>query len=104
MLHTLLIKRSSFVLITLQVTVTFTCGREFYYLNTTSQPSCKVVTTLQGCEHIAQIATTLLQLYKVDASLLQPSYFCMGKFHNLDKLPTVLVQCVKACNYLFIDK
>ena len=28
---------------------------------TTSQPSCKVVTTLQRCKHLAQIATTLWQ-------------------------------------------
>ena len=76
----------------------------FTISTTNSQPSYKDVTTLQGCEHFAQIATTLLQPYKVAASLLQPSYFCMGKFHNLDKLPTVFVQCVKACNYLFIDK
>ena len=45
---------------------------------TTSQPSCKVVTILQGCEHLAQITTTLSQSYKVAARLLQPSYFCMG--------------------------
>ena len=76
----------------------------FTISTTTSQPSCKVVTTLQGCEHLEQIATTLLQPYKVATSLLQPIYFLMEKFHNLDKLPTVFVQCVEACNYLLIDK
>ena len=50
---------------------------EFTISATTSQPSCKVVTTLQGCEHLTQIATTLLQPYKVAARLLQPSYFHM---------------------------
>ena len=44
----------------------------------TSQLSCKVVTTLQGCEHLAQIATTLSQPCKVVARLLPPSYFRMG--------------------------
>ena len=33
----------------------------FTISTTTSQPSCKVVTTLQGCKHLAQIATTLSQ-------------------------------------------
>ena len=41
---------------------------------TTSQPSCKVITTLQGCEHLIQIATTLSQPYKVAARLLQSSF------------------------------
>ena len=50
----------------------------FTVSTTTSQPSCKVVTTLQGCEHFAQIATILWQPLKVAARLLQPSYFCMG--------------------------
>ena len=35
-------------------------------------------TFMQGCEHLAQIATTLSQPYMVVARLLQPSYFCMG--------------------------
>ena len=33
----------------------------FTISTTTSQPSCKVVTNLQGSEHLAQIATTLWQ-------------------------------------------
>ena len=36
------------------------------------------VTTLLGCEHLAQSATTLLQPYKVVARLLQPRNFHMG--------------------------
>ena len=43
----------------------------FTISTTTSQPSCKVVTTLQGCKYLAQIATTLSQTYKVAARLLQ---------------------------------
>ena len=39
--------------ITLQVFIKFTCGMEFSIWTTTSQPSHKVVTTLQGCEHFA---------------------------------------------------
>ena len=43
----------------------------------------KAVTTLQGCEHLAKIATTLSQPYKVAARLLQPSYFHMGNHVRL---------------------
>ena len=50
----------------------------FTISTTTSQPSCKVFTIVQGYKHLAQIATTLLQTYKVAARLLQPSYFHMG--------------------------
>ena len=49
---------------------------------TTSQPSCKVVTTLQGCKHLAQVAMTLSQPYNVAARLLQPSYFHMGIYSS----------------------
>ena len=42
---------------------------------TTSQPSCKVVTTLQGCEHLVQIATILSQPYKAVATLIQPIWY-----------------------------
>ena len=46
---------------TLQVTLTFIAEWSFTISTTTSQPLCKVVTTLQGCEHLAEIATTLSQ-------------------------------------------
>ena len=82
MFHTLHIQRSSFVLITLQVTLTFTCGMEFYYFNNHS------TTIMQGCYNSARlrppctnyhnVVTTLSQSYKVAARLLQPSYFRMG--------------------------
>ena len=78
MFHTLRIQRLSFVLIILQVTLTFICGMEFCYSTTTSQPSCKVITTQQVCKHLARIGTTLLQPYKVVARLLQPSQHCKG--------------------------
>ena len=51
----------SFDLITLQVSAPFTCGMQFYYLTTSSQPSYKVVTTSQGCGHLASDATTIIQ-------------------------------------------
>ena len=67
-----------FVLITLQVTVHLLVEWSFTISITTSQPSCKVVTTLQGYKHLAQIATILSQPYKALARLLQPSYFHLG--------------------------
>ena len=62
--HILLIWRLSFVLLTVEWTFTVS--------TTTSQSSCKVVITLQGYKHLAQITTTLWQPYKVAARLLQP--------------------------------
>ena len=56
----------------------------FTISTTTSQPSCKVVTTPQDCEHLGQIATTFSQPYKVAAWLLQPSYFHMGDQHSVN--------------------
>ena len=41
---------------------------------TISQPSCKVVITLQSCEHLAQIATTLWRLYHKLTKLQQGCY------------------------------
>ena len=41
------------------------------------QSSCKVVTALQGCEHLAQNSTILLQPYKLVARLLQSRNFHM---------------------------
>ena len=49
-----------------------------YMWNGVLQPSCKIVTTLQGCECLAQNAITLLQPYKVVARLLQNRNFRMG--------------------------
>ena len=45
----------------LQVTLIFTCACAIIFTisTTTSQPSFKAVETLQGCKHLAQIATTL---------------------------------------------
>ena len=75
MFYTLLIAiEVKFCLYNLQVTSTFTCGKEFYYFNS------YFTTMMQGCKHLAQIATTLSQPCKVAARLLQTiySYFHMG--------------------------
>ena len=40
--------------------------------------SCKVFTTLQGCKHLAQTATTLSQPCNIVARLLQPWNLHMG--------------------------
>ena len=84
MFHTLLIQRSSFVLIILQVTIMSTSGMEIYNNHFT--------TIMQGCYNSARmralftnflnLVTTLLQPYKVGARLLQSSYFCIGKYHS----------------------
>ena len=82
MFHTLFIWRLSFVLITLQVTLTFTCGMEFYYFNnhfTAIMQGCYNSARLRTpCTNCHNLVTTLWQPYKVAARLLQPSYFCMG--------------------------
>ena len=99
MFHTPLILRLSFVLITLQVTLTFTCGKEFLLFQQLLHNHdarllqlCKVVNTLhklpQPCHNLVttlsqpchNLVTTLSQPYKVAARLLQPSYFRMGKY------------------------
>ena len=89
-LHTQPIWRLRFVLITLQVTLTFTCGMEFYYFNN------HFTTIMQGCYNSARLrtpctnchnfVTTLSQLCKVAERLLQPSYFRMGLMFNRGKL------------------
>ena len=48
------------VLITLQVTVTFTCGMEIEYLN---NHFITIIQDCHGCEHVAGNATTLWQPY-----------------------------------------
>ena len=53
-----------------------------YLWNGVLQTSCKVVTALQGCEHLNcmkfnDLVMTLLQPYKVAARLLQPISFHM---------------------------
>ena len=50
----------------------------FAIWTTISQPSCKVFTTVQVCEHLAQHGTILSQPYKVTARLLQPINIDMG--------------------------
>ena len=70
---TLLILWLSFVLITLLVTLTFTCCVEFYYLDnhfTTIIPSVHN----HDARHLAQNATTLLQPYKVVRSKVATTY------------------------------
>ena len=70
MFHPLLIQRLSFVVITLQVTLNFTCGIKFYYFSnhftTIMQGLCKVVNTLhkapQPCDNLL---TTLQDCSKV---------------------------------------
>ena len=58
-----------------------------YLWNIVLEPSCKVVTTLQGCEHLVYNATTswqpcynlsYIRTYVVVARLLQPGNFHMG--------------------------
>ena len=82
MFHTLLIQRLSFVLITLQVTSTFTCGMKFCYYNnhfTTIMQGCYNSARLRTpCTNCHNLVTTLSQPYKVAARLY--SYFCMGRF------------------------
>ena len=69
MFHTLLI-----IIITLQVTLAFTCGIEFYYFDDHFTPSCKVVTTLQGLHKLPQpcdnLVTTLQSCSKVATTYL----------------------------------
>ena len=69
--------------ITLQVTLTFACGMEFYYFKnhfTTIMQGCYNSARLQTpCTNYHNVVTTLSQPNKVAARLLQPSYFRMGK-------------------------
>ena len=73
MFHTLFIPK---------LTLAFTCGMEFYHFSnhfTTIIQGCYNSARLQTpCTNCHNLVTTLLQLYKVAARLLQPSYFHMG--------------------------
>ena len=83
--HTLLIQKLHFDPIALQVTLTFTCGMEFQYLDN------QFTANMQGCSNSARLqtlftkchnlVTTLSQPYKVAVRLPQPT---ASNFHMDD--------------------